>query len=97
MVVQYFCNNSYLGIYNFSNFADNTAGWDGGAVTLTTCSLTIQGNALFLRNRANGYGGAMQLRYTNSKVNGNLFMNKNVAYWGGALFITEGNFIIHGS
>ena len=82
-----FCNNSYLGIYNFSNLTDNTAGWGGGAVMLTTCSLTIQGNASFIRNRANDYGGAVKLLYTNSTVNGSLLLNKNVAYWGGALYI----------
>ena len=38
----------------------------------------------------------MALQNTNSNVNGNLFLNKNLAYWGGALSIPKGNFIIKG-
>ena len=38
----------------------------------------------------------MLLQNTNSSVNGNLFLNKNLANSDGALSITEGNFIIKG-
>ena len=38
----------------------------------------------------------MLLQNTNSSVNENLFLNKNLADLGGALSIIEGNFIIKG-
>ena len=89
------CNNSDLEIYYYSDFTGNIAGLNGGAIMSHICSLNIQGNTSFVRNKAYE-GGAMAIQSTSSYVNGNLFMNKNSAHRGGALSITEGNFIIKG-
>ena len=80
----------------YSNFTGNIAERHGGAMMLNTCRLNIQGNALFVRNRAIDYCGAMLLLNTNSSVNGNLFLSKNLADLGGALSIIDGNFINKG-
>ena len=88
------CNNSYVETYYYSNFTHNIAGQYGGAMALNTCRFNIQGNASFVGNKAYE-GGAMVLN-TDSNVNGNLFLNKNLAIVGGALSIIGGNFIIKG-
>ena len=87
------CHNLYLKIYYYSNFTNNVAGRYSGMIMLNTCSLNIQGNASLVGNKAYD-GGAMMLQNTNSTIH--LFLNKNLAYWGGALSIIEGKFIIKG-
>ena len=89
------CDNSYLEIYYYSNFTNNVDTMFGGAMVLNSCSLYIEGNASFVRNKAHE-GGAILLYYTNSSINGNLFMNKNQAIRGGALEVFKGNIIIKG-
>ena len=91
------CNNSYLDIHYSSSFTHNIAGRRGGAMMLYTCSLNIQSNASFVGNEAALFrGGAMLLLNTDSNINGNLLLKKNKAFWGGAVAIIEGNFIIKG-
>ena len=45
-----FCTTSYLRFYEHSSFTGNSADFIGGAISIHTGALTIQGNALFDRN-----------------------------------------------
>ena len=65
-------------------------------MVFSTCVLIIQGNVSFVENEASNYGGAMIIQSSSSYINGNLFLNKNKAFWGGAIAIIEGNFTIKG-
>ena len=65
-----------MSLYNYySNHEEefnNTWGRCGGALFMDNGYLTIQGNASFTLNTADGEGGAMQLNYTSSNISGNL-------------------------
>ena len=70
-----FCTTSYLRLYEHSNFTGNSAAMFGGAIAMVAGALTIQGNALFGRNRARFRdGGAMSLNNINSSISGNLYL-----------------------
>ena len=83
-----------MSLYN--HVEEFIAGRCGGAIFMDSGDLTIQANASFRWNTANGDGGAMQLNYTSSNISGNLSVNKNKASCGGVISVVGGNFIIRG-
>ena len=93
-IALYSCTTNFNGNISFIN---NTGKW-GGAMFIFRGNHNVSGNISFINNTAldNG-GGAIELFECTSIFIGNIVFINNIAGWGGAIFITHGNFNVSGN
>ena len=83
---------TFSGSTTFSNNTATAEHSDGGAVYLEYGnSATFDGTTIFLSNRANRFGGAVYLVYSDAKFRDNTTFLGNTASHGGAMFVTDGS------
>ena len=83
--------------HSLLNISNSHAGRTGGGIALKEAEIFLYGRTFLEDNKADTFGGAIVLEYSNLNVHGSSVIARNTAHYGGALHAVNSNIAFSGN